>query len=132
MANWYGKSRSNYFQVKDRAAFDALMELYEVEVIEKDGGVGFLARTEFGTIPTREAEEEGDDPISLADEIADHLAENQVCVIMEAGAEKLCYVSGFATAISWTGESVNISLDDIYKLAQDEFGGDAQITQAIY
>src|SRR3546814_14877841 len=66
LANWYGKSRSNYFAVKDEGAFNALMALYEVEVIgNADGLVGFISKTEFGTIPTREHENSGEDPICI-------------------------------------------------------------------
>lgn len=133
MANWYGTSRSNYFAVKDLPAFEAFLKQFDAEMIKNsDGLVGFLSRTDNGDLPTRQPEDPDADPICISDEIGAHLVENHVCVVMVAGAEKLCYVTGSAIAISWTGEVVQINLEDIYATAQDEFGGDALITQAIY
>jgi hypothetical protein len=133
LANWYGKSRSNYFAVKDEGAFNALMALYEVEVIgNADGLLGFISKTEFGTIPTREHEDSGEDPICILDELVEHLAEGHICVVMEVGSEKNCYVSGNAIAVSSTGETVEISLDDIYTAARAKFGNDAKVEMAQY
>lgn len=133
MANWYGKSRSNYFAVKDADAFNALMALYEVEVIGNAGGlVGFISKTEFGAIPTREHENEDEDPICIIDELVEHLADGHICVIMEIGSEKACYLTGNAIAVSSTGETVQIGLDDIYAAARAKFGNDAKIEIAQY
>src|SRR3546814_20251061 len=79
----------------DEGAFNALMALYEVEVIgNADGLVGFISKTEFGTIPTREHENSGEDPICILDELVEHLADGHICVVMEVGSEKSCYVTG--------------------------------------
>lgn len=131
MANWYGTCRSNYFKVKDLEAFSTMLDTMEAELITKDDLVGFIASNESGSIPDTYPEDDSD-PVSILDLIADHLAENHVCVIQEVGAEKARYLTGYAFAIAWTGEMVKVSIDDIYKLAQAEFGGDAQITEATY
>lgn len=132
MANWYGTCRSNYFAVKDVDAFIAFLSQFEADLItNKEGLVGFVSQDEYGGIPTYWPEDDSD-PISITEGIAEHLAENQVCVILESGAEKARYITGQAIAIAWTGDRTDLSLTDIYKQAQDEFGGDAQITEAIY
>jgi hypothetical protein len=131
MANWYGTCRSNYFAVKDAEAFAEFVGEYEARLIEKDGLFGFVSEDEYGSIPNR-YEEDNDEFIPITESLAEHLAENQVCIIMEAGAEKARYVTGRGIAIAWTGERTEIDIGDIYAKAQEEFGGDAQITEAIY
>jgi hypothetical protein len=131
MANWYGTCRSNYFRVKDEAAFREFVGQFEARLIEKDGKVGFYSEDEFGGVP-RYWPDDDDEPVSILDGIAEHLAENSVCVVMEIGAEKACYLTGWAVAIAWTGERTEVQLGDIYAQAQEEFGGDAEITEAIY
>ena len=131
MADWQGMCRSNYFRVKDVEAFKQMLERFPATLIEKDGRVGFITAEDHGAIPFEEGHEDlFGTPIT--DLIAEHLAENEVCIVMEAGCEKARYISGLAEAIAWTGERVSISLNNIYDLAQDEFGGDAQITGAEY
>ena len=91
---------------------------------DDEGRWGFLANSEDGGLPSSRYDEETDDyvDIDLTKELAEHLAEGQVAVLMECGAEKLRFITGFATAVSWTGETVRISLDDIYQKAQEAFG----------
>jgi hypothetical protein len=133
MSNWYGTCRSNYFRVKDVDAFAAMLGLHEARLIEADGKVGFVSEDEYGSIPSRfDEDDESADQISILDEIAEHLAEHEVCVVLEAGSEKARYITGDALAIAWTGERVKLSLSDIYAVAQAEFGGDAQVTEATY
>jgi hypothetical protein len=132
MANWYGTCRSNYFRVKDEAAFLEWIADFEATVIrDDDDKVGFISNDEYGGVP-RNWPDDDEEPISILEGIAEHLAENHVCVILEAGAEKARYVTGQAIAIAWTGERTEIQLGDIYAQAQEEFGGDAEITEAIY
>jgi len=54
-------------------------------------------------------------------ELADHLQKEEVAIIMEAGAEKLRYLTGFATAINHEGDILQVSISDIYKLVQEEW-----------
>lgn len=60
------------------------------------------------------------------------LAEGQVLIHLSAGAEKLRYICGYAEAISWTGESVTVSLDDIYEKAKTAFNLTESPTTASY
>ena len=64
---------------------------------------------------TVEVEYEQDD---FFNELAEQLVDGEVAVMMEAGAEKLRYVSGWAIAINSKGKRVVVGLDDIYKKAQ--------------
>lgn len=132
MANWYGTCRSNYFRVKDYDGFVEFLDQFEATLIRKAPDlVGFISDDEYGMIP-HFWPEDGGDAISILDGVSEHLAENSVCVVIEAGAEKARYITGHAVAISHTGEMIHVSLGDIYAQAQEEFGGDAQITEAVY
>lgn len=134
MANYYASARSNYFKVKDIEAFKEEFKDTEIEVIEENGKICMLfqegipdclAGSDFEGEPLERE-------IDWAEIAKNHLVENQVMVLMESGAEKLRYIVGSAIAYSWTGESVQVSLNDIYALAQEEFGGDAEISKAEY
>lgn len=137
MANYYSTCRSNYFAVKDESKFLAFLDLYNVTPITEvtNEGVtyhGFLSEDENG-LPTRFTENGTDEVMfTIDEEIAEHLAEDQVCVILDAGAEKQRYVGGNASAIHSSGERIDISLQDIYRLARDKFGDGVEITAAEY
>jgi len=49
------------------------------------------------------------------------LAENEMLIFQTVGHEKMRYLSGYAQAIHSSGETVEVSLDDIYKMAQIAF-----------
>ncbi|PPQ35575.1 hypothetical protein SAMN06265338_12622 [Rhodoblastus acidophilus] len=129
MANYYGDCRSNYFAVKNEAAFKAWIAQYAVKLITHGALFGFVSDDQSGGVPRRF---EDDDAIDIDSEIAQHLADNQVCVIMEAGAEAARYISGSAIAIHANGESFSINLSDIYAQVAEEFGDDAECTAAEY
>lgn len=121
MANWYGASRSNYFKVKDVAAFKEAMSNYEVNVWDADDeGFALGAATEDGSWPSYDSA--NDEYIDFEDVVAPHLADGEVCVFMSAGHEKLRYITGNAIAFINTGEYVALSLGHIYQMAQDKFG----------
>lgn len=138
MANYIATCRSNYFLVKNREAFEEFCDLWELEVLrqnEEDGVIrfGFAVKSEYGSIPTTRYDEDlNEDVGDFIPELASHLQTNEVAVIMETGAEKWRYVYGCALAVAHTGETVFLELDNIYALAQEEFGGDANITRAAY
>ncbi len=134
MANYYESARSNYFFVKDIEAFEAELEGTGLTVIKKDidnnlTQVALLATEdgwpEYKYDPdTYDSEELNWEGIFIR-----HLIDNQVAVIMGAGAEKLRYISGWAMAYNNKGESVGINIADIYNLAK-ELG--SEITTATY
>ena len=140
MANWYGAARSNYFRVKDEEAFkEEMADLAGVDVRHRDepappaacGGAAdpnaptvrrFAIFDDYGEgwpAPTRDVfDEEGDrvgeEELDLFDLVASHLAEGEVAVFQEAGAEKQRYVTGFALAVNHTGDTITVDIDDIY------------------
>lgn len=139
MANWYGSARSNYFRVKDDTAFRAMAKSVGLGVWENDEDKSLLAvyplDNDSGGWPSSKFNEATNDydEIDLADEIAPHLAEGEVAVLMEVGAEKLRYLSGTAIAVNHKGETTAVSLDDIYALAAKTFKVDVEdITACTY
>jgi len=129
MANYYESARSNYFKVKDAEAFKKAMEPYSLETAHEKDDLFCLLGDEGGFSWWNSDDDTDADPVEL---IAPHLADNEVCILMAAGAEKLRYISGYATAFNNQKRIVQICLDDIYNLARKEFGAEANITQAEY
>jgi hypothetical protein len=125
MANYYATARSNYFKVKDVAAFELWCAAVGLEVIKAGDDndpelVGFLdGNPDGGGFPSSRY---GDDDelieIDLAQELAAHLQDGWVAVLMEAGAEKHRYVIGWALAVNSNGDVRDISINKIYDLAK--------------
>ncbi|CAN5289334.1 hypothetical protein BH24ACT19_BH24ACT19_08070 [soil metagenome] len=138
MANYLGYARSNYFCVRDEAAF-----LNWVETLP-----GVIARREDGN-PERFAllvedgdnggwhgwrydeREDDEEEIDLRAEITGHLDEGEVAVLEEVGAEKLRYLVGYAVAVNHRGEKLTVSLDDIYERVRAA-GWDPDVSTATY
>ncbi len=133
MANYIASGRSNYFKVKDLDSFTEAMSAFPVEIragingricllnVDPDGGGWNLYNQDT---------DETHDPQEL---IGPHLADDEVCVLMEAGAEKLRYINGYALAFTNDPEQyVSLSLSDIYDKARDVFGPKVNMTFAEY
>ncbi len=129
MADWYGTARSNYFRVKDAEAFKELCLRWGITFSPKSKDdpelVGFICDTEFGGLPSHKYEDvPGTDEPKEYDfddflkELAALLEDNEVAVMLEAGAEKMRYITGYAIAINSSGNQVSISLSDIYESAK--------------
>ena len=122
MANYYSSARTNYFRVKDVDAFNAWAKEYEdnyrVEVVDKEDTFGFLFDGESG-VPNSRFVNGNYEPFDFMDELSVHLADDEVAILHEAGAEKLRYINGFAIAINNKAERRVISLDDIYVYAKE-------------
>ena len=141
MANYCGLGRSNYFRVRDIAAFkDALPDDYRV-VDGPDGVVTVLCENEDGGWTAYEwGDDESDDAdaaedveVDVIDLVATHLTPGEVAVFQSIGNEKLRYVNGVAVAINADGDRVTVTLDDIYDLAATTFNTPReQINAAVY
>jgi len=121
MANWWGFSRSNYFKVNDREEFMAwLSDIGEVSILHEQNGCIAIAGENFGGWPTCR----GDDcePFDFAEELSGFLADGEIAVLIEAGAEKLRYITGVAVAVDHRGRRADVDLSAIYDLAQVKFG----------
>jgi hypothetical protein len=120
-------SRSNYFQVKDEAAFRKWAKSLELAVItDAEGRFGFYSETEDGGFPEvrfSEDREEMED-LDLPAELAAHLDETSIAVLMEVGHEKARYGSGYAVALNHEDKRVALVLSDIYTKAAEFFHAD--------
>lgn len=132
MANWYATARSNYFRVKDEAAFrlEAAKLGLDVNPLRAKDETLFMVtpnmdRSDSGDWPTwslNETDEDGDMvELDIAGTLAKHLVEDEIVVLMESGAEKVRYVTGHATAFNSLGKRIDLDLSDIYSKAAKEF-----------
>lgn len=128
MSNFYAVSRTNYFRVIDEAAFKQwVASLSEVEAYPQKDLFCLISNSEDGTFSRLDAEGKERDFLG---ELSKHLAPGSVAVRLEIGNEKQRYLSGFADAINSEGKRVEVSINDIYQLAEDELRG--EVTRAEY
>lgn len=132
MANYCGTSRTNYFKVRDGEAFKKWAEGLHLDV-----AVGHVGEKEgkFALFPSRNSDDgcfpdgtiydeatDEDRDFDFAAELSKHLAEGEVAVHVHIGAEKLRYLLGYAVAVNHRGETVEVNIDEIYKLADTHLG----------
>lgn len=122
MANYYGTARTSYWLPKSRQELERELEPLPVTVVEhgtEPGLVAILCDDEGGW-PSYLIDEDTDEDveIDIVDLIGRHLADDHVAVVMEVGAEKLRYLTGYAVAVNNRLERRQIHLDDIYDLAR--------------
>lgn len=134
MANYYCSSRTNYFRVKDRPAFDEWAAKYMLNIHDKADGSLCLtpgSYTDDGSFPSSYEDETGEHiQFEFPLELSRFLADGSIAVVIEVGNEKLRYLNGLAIAVDNTGQSVGVSLNEIYELAEENFGVD--VTRAEY
>jgi hypothetical protein len=124
MADYNAKAASNTFVVMDEDAFHAAMATVELVSARAPSGepgrVYVYSESDHGTWPAERYDPATDDYVSLDIPalIAPHLADGQVVVLKEAGAEKARYVGGVAVAFNAAGETVTVDLDEIYMRAK--------------
>ena len=129
MANYYATARSNYFAVKDEQAFREWADGLGLMILEPSDvsedlidrfGISPGDDDDGGGWPTTMADDETGDceDIDVAYQLAAHLADNEVAILMEAGSEKLRYIIGWADAVNNKGEHVILALESIYESAR--------------
>ena len=113
--------------MKDRKRFEEFCKKWGLTLIEKcekepTGLVGFIVEEGdgFGGLPSGYVDEETEDYVEAdaVEELALHLKAGEVAIVMECGAEKLRYVSGWAVAINSKGERETVDLCQIYDKAK--------------
>lgn len=123
MANYYGTARSNYVRVKDREAFLQWTARRKLGVFKSERGPDVFAihpgEATDGFWPSYDIDAGVE--FSLTAELAEHLPEGQVAILLEVGAEALRYLTGEAIAVNHRGRVVVLSLNDIYRKAAREF-----------
>lgn len=132
MAQWIGTARSNYFRVKNEEAFVKEIESHELSFQrDNEGRFAVFSEHEYGGWPGWEYPEDDGEPVEIdvAEIVSGHLAPGEVAVLMEVGAEKIRYVTGYAVAVNDRNERRVVSLDTIYQWAT-ELG--EHVSQASY
>ena len=121
MANYYASTRSNYFHVKDAAAFRAWASSRNLEVWMEDDRFAVSADTGdcYGW-PAYDGEAEQE--IDFEQELSDHLVEGEVAILLEIGRENLRYLIGYAVAVNASGDTTHVNINEIYEKAAAEFG----------
>lgn len=131
MADFVGKGRSNYFAVKDEAAFKKWAEdlglkftsvfgtgTVMVEAVEEGGG--------FPNPQTSDGEDDGDRDTAM--ELAYMLNPLTPFIWQHVGSQTLCYLVGFAFAVAPADEANpyaarshfrSISIDGIHDLCKE-------------
>jgi hypothetical protein len=121
MSYFITAARSNYFQVRNVAAFCAAIAGagLDVEVLEHERLADYVrlkASFDDGGFPKGD---EGDELVGL---LQQHLAPGAVAVLMEVSTDdEERFVSGNAVAIAAEGRPVQMNLDDIYRRAARRF-----------
>ena len=123
MGNYYADCRSNYVRAKNPKRFKDVLDEYEVQIIEDDDGrIGFISQHEEGVPRHMEDGEYTEMWVDDDPRIPKLMAEGEVLVIIEVGAEKMRYLRGYAIAVNWDGRVCHVSLEDIYSMAGANFG----------
>lgn len=141
MSNATCMARTNYFQVRDLAAFKAaLAKVPDIDLVEAHDSADGASRVavlsacpDTGSWPSFLLDEQGEpteDEVDIAGIIGEHLTQGSVAVVMEVGFDKTRYGFGWSVAVDHTGRRVQVSVDDIYDKARDAFG--VQPPEAIY
>lgn len=139
MANYNAVARTNYFQVKDLAAFRQALAPFALEIVAKGhegepqaGELVAVLSNDEGGWPSSYYDEEMDDylDVDLPIVIAEHLADGEVAIGVEVGFEKLRYLVGFAWAINSKGETRQVDLNDAIVEQAKQLG--ENVTMASY
>ena len=135
MANYVSQTRTNYFKVKDAEAFKAWCRTWITDLDVVRGREGEEEELYRILCPGSPPDARRDDPetewfeADFIEELAEHLEDEWVAVIMNIGHEKQRYLVGYAVAVNSHGNHQTVNLDDIY-VAAKELG--EHITRAEY
>lgn len=134
MASWSGAARSNWVRVADLEGLKKSLDNWSISVQEDgDGRVAFFSTV--GGWPSFSEDETGDEiEFTFSEVVMPYIAEGEVLVVMEAGYERLRYLTGVAAAFVRRGDTVEnkvVELFDIYEKAASAFAVPvAQINRA--
>lgn len=133
MATFTGLGRTNYFRVRDTGRLEELLSGSGITVEHEAVGDRVVLLDAEGSDWTIYSDDDDYEGTWLPDVIAEHLAPGETAIFQSIGNEKLRFLSGYAVAVSASGEQVQIALDDIYDQAAARFGVPADtISRAIY
>jgi hypothetical protein len=123
MSDSVAYARSNFFKVKDSRAFEEFCGKWNLEMLrggEDEGETPLYGFICSECIPHHYYDEKSGECVdgNFMEVLATHLAEGWVAVVREIGYEKMRYLVGYTVAINAAGQSLEVSLDDIYDLAK--------------
>ncbi|KPL79999.1 hypothetical protein SE18_25800 [Herpetosiphon geysericola] len=130
----YGKqARANYFAVRDVSAFEAWCTSLGMRVHSNPHQNPGLVSVFFENgVPMDTRDTTGKyHELDFFQELAPHLADNQVAIILEVGIED-DYLCAYGVAMNADGEMREITLESIYELAQEIAPTQAEIIRAEY
>jgi len=136
MADYYGKTRTNYFSVTDLEKFKQIIESCgatdEIKIFDgkqEDGSIkyGFYCEGNIHGLPDRDdddnTEDFDDDDCdynygSFCEALQQILPEGDVIIITETGSLKMCYLTGYCYVITRNEyKCINLT-DEAIKLAR--------------
>jgi hypothetical protein len=121
MALSWGSSLSNYFKVKDIHAFKTwLSEIGHVGIAYEWNDSIAIIGDYFGGWP--DCRGQGHVSFDFVEELSGFLAEGEIAVLIDVGAEDRQYIGGTAIAVDSRGRSTRITLSDIYARAEAVLG----------
>lgn len=118
--SYMAKTRSNYFHVKDPAAFEQFCHQLELKLIHSGDKLGFVVDSIEGGIAMISCDEETGEPVDIdfMELLAEHLVEGQVAVVIEIGSDKMRSLTGRALAVNSQCMQRMVDLIQIYDLAR--------------
>lgn len=127
MADYVAKVRSNYFGIKNEDAWQAFCDRFDFtnimvwDKVKKRNLYGFVDNTGGGGLPSVVLDPATDEYVdaNFQSELAQHLLDGEVAIVIEVGATKLAHLTGFAFAVNSKGEQRQVSLAEIYEEAKD-------------
>lgn len=130
MANWFGAARTNYFRVRDPEAFAKWARACSLSTLrlEQIDLWAVVSETDTGAWPSSVEDPEvecGYRHFDLITELLTHVMPGEVVVCVEVGARSVHRLSANATAFKAGAsppDQITFSLDDIYLLAEAQWG----------
>ena len=121
MANPVAWARSNYFAVKDVEKFREWADKRYCVVWEgsrQEQGLFAITPHDNDCGNWEWIDPETDEEFDILEELAEHLVDGHVAILMEISHTKLAYVGGNACAINSKGKRIDIALGHIYEQAK--------------
>ena len=121
MADYVAYARTNYFRVKDRDQFDQWVDQFNVDIhADGDGSICLLFEAEIPFyLYDDDTGEERD--VDFMGELSAFLEEGEIAIAKEVGFEKMRYLGGVAIAVNHEGDTIRLTIDDIYSQVAEEW-----------
>ena len=139
MANYYANWRTNYFRVKSIEAFEKSLEpIPGIQLIGNHDTMRVLLVpadiSDGGGFPSAYMSEDSEDWIEFefSTLVKDHLVDDEVAILVEAGSEKLRYLMGYAIAVNSKGEVRSVGLNDIFNHMEELTNKPDEVTRPEY